>query len=295
MYDGSAMIQKTFDYLMLRANPDPVRFESLNAGVVVFDGQNTVVLVDASRRRLPVLHPDLGRIDFTEWAEKIQDELRAKPQEVQMSLLQILSSPLIPDRNVGKTVGVDALQQATELFRRMIDRQSGTLTALKTRIVRQTKLTKELKDWFKSAKVFSNKIEGLSRHLVVANYPVDPASDLYSDFALQNGKLHIIETLDLRNVDHLTPSLRGDAAIKGFTLNEAGDNANAIAIVAASDYSVARPAINMISRFANDVFDISTPVERQRLSQFMATCLQKPDLVSQHSYELSQNIVNMAS
>jgi hypothetical protein len=284
MYDSYPMNEKTFDYLLLRANPDPVRFESLNAGVVVFDGQNTTVLVDASGRRLPILHPDLGRIDFSEWAEKIQNELRAHPQEVQLSLLQILSSPLIPDRNIGKTVGEDALQQATALFKRMVERQLSNLPTLKARIVRQTKLNKELKDWFKSAKVFSNKIEGLSRHLVVANYPVDPASDLYADFALQNGKLHIIETLDLRNVDHLTPTLRGDAAIKGFTLNEAGENSNAIAIISASDYSVARPAISMISRFADDVFDISTPIERQRLSHFMAESLQKPDLETQFAY-----------
>jgi hypothetical protein len=276
MYDSYPMNEKTFDYLLLRANPDPVRFESLNAGVVVFDGQNTTVLVDASGRRLPILHPDLGRIDFSEWAEKIQNELRAHPQEVQLSLLQILSSPLIPDRNIGKTVGEDALQQATALFKRMVERQLSNLPTLKARIVRQTKLNKELKDWFKSAKVFSNKIEGLSRHLVVANYPVDPASDLYADFALQNGKL--------RNVDHLTPTLRGDAAIKGFTLNEAGENSNAIAIISASDYSVARPAISMISRFADDVFDISTPIERQRLSHFMAESLQKPDLETQFAY-----------
>ena len=278
------MNEKSFDYLLLRANPDPVRFESLNAGVVVFDGQNTSVLVDASRRRLPILHPDLGRIDFSEWAEKIQNELRAHPQEVQFSLLQILSFPLIPDRNIGKTVGEGASQQAMVLFKRMVERQLSNLPTLKKRMVKQTKLNKELKDWFKLAKVFSNKIEGLSRHLVVANYPVDPASDLYADFALQNGELHIIETLDLRNVDHLTPTIRGDAAIKGLTLNEAGENSNAIAIISASDYSVARPAISMISRFADDVFDISTAIERQRLSQFMAMSLQKPDLETQFAY-----------
>jgi Protein of unknown function (DUF3037) len=272
------MNEKIFDYLILRASPDPIRFESLNAGVVVFDGQNTAVLVDASKRRLPALHPDLGRIDLTEWAEKIQDELRRHPQEMQMTILQILSSPLTCDRNIGKTTGEDALQQAEYLFKRLVERQSATLSLPKNRIIKQSKLAKELKNWFKSSKVFSNKIEGLSRHLVVENYPVDPASDLYADFALQNGKLHVIETLDLRNIDHLTPSMRGNAAIKGFTLNEVGENSNAIAIISASDYSVARPAIAMISKFADDVYDVSTLDGRQNLSQFIAESLHKPDL-----------------
>lgn len=272
------MNEKTFDYLILRASPDPIRFESLNAGVVVFDNQNTVVLVDASKRRLPALHPDLGRIDFSEWAEKVQDELRSHPQEMQITILQILSSPLICDRNIGKTTGEDALHQAQYLFKRLIERQSATLSLPKNRIIKQSKLAKELKDWFKSSKIFSNKIEGLSRHLVVENYPVDPASDLYADFALQNGKLHVIETLDLRNIDHLTPSMRGNAAIKGFTLNEVSENSNAIAIISASDYSVARPAISMISKFADDVYDVSTIDGRQSLSQFIAESLHKPDL-----------------
>lgn len=274
------MKENVYNYLMLRANPDPIRFESLNAGVVVFDGSNTTVLVDSSKRRLPLLHSDLGRIDFSEWAEKIQSELRQYSNEIQQSLLPALSSPLTPDHTLGKTIGQSAEESAHILFKRMVERQMGVLVSQKTRAVKQTRLNRELKDWFKSAKVFSNKIEGLSKHLVVANYPVDPASDLYSDFAVKNGELHVIETLDLRNVDHLTPSLRGDAAIKGFTLNEAGEESNAIAIVSASDYSIARPAITMISRFADDVYDLSTPSERQRLSQFMSKCLQKPDLVS---------------
>lgn len=274
------MKENVYNYLILRANPDPIRFESLNAGVVVFDGSNTTVLVDSSKRRLPLLHRDLGRIDFSEWAEKIQIELRQYPNEIQQSLLPALSTPLTPDHTLGKTIGQSAEESAHILFKRMVERQMGVLVSQKTRAVKQTRLNRELKDWFKSAKVFSNKIEGLSKHLVVANYPVDPASDLYSDFAVKNGELHVIETLDLRNVDHLTPSLRGDAAIKGFTLNEASEESNAIAIVSASDYSIARPAITMISRFANDVYDLSTTSERQRLSQFMAKCLQKPDLVS---------------
>lgn len=274
------MNEKIFDYLILRASPDPIRFESLNAGVVVFDAENTVVLVDASKKRLPALHPDLGRVDFSEWAEKVQEELRSHHQDMQITILQILSSPLICDRNIGKTIGEDALQQAEYLFKRLIERQSATLSLPKNRIVKQSKLAKELKDWFKSSKVFSNKIEGLSRNLVVENYPVDPASDLYADFALQNGKLHIIETLDLRNIDHLTPSIRGNAAIKGFTLNEVGENSNAIAIaiISASNYSVARPAISMISKFADDVYDVSTKDGRQNLSQFIAESLHKPDL-----------------
>ena len=102
---------------------------------------------------------------------------------------------------------------------------------------------------------------------------------MYADFALKNGELHIIETLDLRNVDHLTPTLRGDAAIKGFTLNQANESAaNTIAIISASDYGVAKPAISMISRWAKDIYDLSTPEEQQRFAKFMSTSLHRESL-----------------
>lgn len=274
------MTERTFDYLVLRAMPDAARFEFLNAGIVVFDGANTSVRVDSSKKRLPALHPDFGRINLSVWAAQIQDELRNHPAELQRTMLPMLCSPFTPDKALGQTIGIDAGTQADFLFDRLVARQNATLSAPKTPTIRHTKLIRELRDWFKGSKVFSTKIEDLSNHRIIANYPVDPQADLYADFALMNGKLHIMETLDLRDIDRLTPTLRGDAAIKGITLDEAAarENANAIAIIAASDFGIARPAISMISRFAKDVYDLSTQSEQQRLADFVAASLHRDSL-----------------
>lgn len=272
------MNEMTFDYVLLRAMPDATRREILNAGVVVFASNNTCVRLDSSKKRLPALHPDFGRIDLSVWAEQIQSELRQHPDETQRVLLPMICAPFIVDKECGKATGQDADFEADFLFERLVGKQLASLPVLKTPTIKQTKLIRELRDWFKVIKAFSSKIEDLSKHRVIANYPVAPASDLYADFALMNGKLHIIETLDLRGVDHLTPSMRGDAAIKGITLDEAGDNTNAIAIIAASDYGIARPAISMISRFANDVYDLSTQNERKRFADFMAKSLHRDKL-----------------
>lgn len=268
------MTEKTFNFVVLRANPDLLRHESLNAGVVVFDAANTCVLIDASKKRLSSLHPDFGRMDLSLWAEQIQSELRKLPEESQRAILPMLCAPFIADRELGKTIGEDAGAQAMTLFERLVGNQRATLPLENRLPVRQTKLTRELRDWFKTSKVFSTKIEDLSRHRVVANYPVSPASDLYADFALKNGKLHVLETLDLRGVDHLTPALRGGAAIKGITLDEIGDGDNAIAVIVASDYGIARPAISLLSRYADDIYDLSATGEGQRFAEFMAKSLQ---------------------
>jgi hypothetical protein len=267
------MNEQNFKYLILRAMPDAMRFEMLNAGVVVFDAENTSVRIDSSKKRLRVLHPDLGRIDLSLWAQQIQDELRNHPTEMQRAVLSMMCSPFIADKETGETVGTDAITQAEFLFSRFVGNQPPTLPALKRNTAKQTKLVKELRDWFKSSKIFSNKIEDLSKHRVVANYPVTPASDLYSDFALMNGRLHVIETLDLRGIDHLTQAMRGDAAIKGITLNEIEAGSNAIAIITASDYGIAKPAISMISRYADDVYDLSAHEDRRRFADFMSVSL----------------------
>jgi len=273
------MTELTFDYILLRANPDPLRSESLNAGVVVFDAANTCVLIDASRKRLPALHPDFGRVDLTLWADQIQTELRKLPDESQRVVLPMLCAPFHVDREPGKTIGADASGQAKALFERLVDTQVASIPVLKRPLIKQTKLARELRDWFKASKVFSSKIEDLSNHRVISHYPVAPISDLYADFALMNGMLHVMETLDLRGVDHLTAALRGNAAIKGITLDEVGQNDNAIAVVVASDYGIAKPAISLVSRYADDVYDLSAQGERQRFADFMAASLHRGKMV----------------
>ena len=273
------MKNKSFDFVILRASPDPVRFESLNAGVVVFDAKNTVVIIDDSGKRLPLLHPDLGRVDFSSWGEDLQSQLRSSPPDLQHTLLSLISTPFIADKQVGKTIGEDAKQQASLLFERMVERQKPCLQISKNRTTRQTKLFRELKDWFKHYKIYSQKIEGLSNHLIVPSYPIDIGSDLYADFALKNGKLSVIETLDLRNLERLTPTVRGEAALKGITLNSA-ENAHKIAVIQASDYSVAKPAINVIGKYADNLYDLSNSKDKQSFSKYIAKALNKPDLFS---------------
>jgi hypothetical protein len=89
--------------------------------------------------------------------------------------------------------------------------------------------------------------------------------------------VHVIDTLDLRGVGHLTAGHRGQAAVKGITLDEAreqlGADSRRIAVVAASDYGVARPAIRLLERYATDTYDLATARERERLAAFIGGAL----------------------
>ena len=53
------------------------------------------------------------------------------------------------------------------------------------------------------------------------------------------------------------------------------------AIIAASDYAVAKPAIHLMSRYANDVFDLGSMSERDRFAGFIAKSLHRSDLLGE--------------
>jgi hypothetical protein len=140
-----------------------------------------------------------------------------------------------------------------------------------------SRLQRELRDWLKASGVFSKRVEDLGKGRVVEGFPISVAQELYTDFALKNGALHVIETLDLRGIPRLTPLIRGEAAVKAITLDEARDavDGERMAVIRASDYAIAKPAVSLIERYASDVFIMDSPSDRQRLAEFFHTTLKK--------------------
>lgn len=274
-------------YVVLRAQ-DRVRGESVNAGIVLFAPAGPLVSIAPDSLRIKALHPDYAALRLDGWAQSLEQALgnySAKLGETaqKIALLPLLVHPFIPDQTAGMaTLNIhDPQETLAELMSWLVLPRKINIRPAKSTAKRPTRLGMEIRTWLKNAKAFSSRIEDLSKNRVVANYPIDPGADLYADLALMNGKLHVMEVMDLRGMDKLTASARGDAAIKGITLDEAKAQANPIAIVAASDYAVAKPAIHLISRYANDVFDLGTLAERDRFAAFVAKSLHRTDLASQ--------------
>lgn len=276
-----------FPFVVLRAR-DHVRGESLNAGIVLFAFGRAIVGVTPDTARLKAMHPDYAALRLGAWArdlEKALAEYADKLPEVsqQIALLPLLAHPFTPDPQPGFTDIDGANPEATlaTLMRWQVLPQKRTLKVRREKAKRATRLAIELRQWLKHAKAFSTNIEDLSRHRVVANYPIDPSADLYADLAVMNGRLNVMEVMDLRGVEKLTASARGEAAVKGITLDEAKRHANAVAVVAASDYAAAKPAIHLMSRYANELFDLGSMSERDRFASFIATSLHRNDLLSE--------------
>lgn len=276
-------------YTVLRAVPDLFRGDALCFGLVIWVHERAQVFVDdVAVRRLVALGPNYRRWNAAETQRSLQDEMDRLPTtELRQQWLRLFVSDPAPQQ--GRVVIVqdqgDAKSQierhAFDLLTRLVRPPAATLPApTRAASKRPTRLATELRDWLKGAKAYSTKVDDIGRGKVVANYPIDPAADLYADFAVLNGKLSAIETLDLRGVERLTPTLRGDAALKGITLDEARTKIDGkrVVVLSASDYSVARPAIQLISRYADEVLDMRDAKARQQLADFIAGALHRDQL-----------------
>lgn len=279
------MMNTHVPFIMLRAR-DLTRGECINAGVIVMLPDQVLVGVARDAARLKALHPDFAALDLPKWAERLQSSLkeqfeRFESLEERLALLPLFTTPFVADEQPGMVQMQDAPEaMVARLLEWQVEPRRVQVRPKREAGLRQTRLHQELREWLKQSSAFSTKIEDLSRKRVVANYPVDPATDLYADLALMNGQLNVMEIMDLRGLHHLTAGVRGEAAVKGITLDEAKRQANAIAIVAASDYGVAKPAITLVSRFANDVYDLGQVSERDRLAAFVSAALHRNDLAA---------------
>lgn len=270
-----------FPFVLLRATSGAPRHESINVGLVAWPNGKPIVRLGASATRLRALHPNLARIDFSGWSEKLIDALAVAPDvSAQVQLLSLLAQPFHADEQPGLASAEVGAEDAaiSELMASLVAPPSATVKRVARK--RPNRMVAEIRDWLMRSKLYSRRIEDLSRRRVVSQFPIDAASDLYADFALKNGAIHVIETLDLRNVNQLSSAQRGEAALKGVTLDEAKDRVagKRIALVQATDYGIARPAINLIQRYADETWSLDDGNDRSSFVRFISNALHADQL-----------------
>lgn len=273
---------KSFDYFVLRAIPDLVRGETLNVGLVIFVDDTVSVRVGQEHWRLRALHPNFDALDITRWAQELEAELQTLPSnESRRFFLSSIGGPITIDEVPGQLIienGTSLDELVDGIVRRLVTTPVKTFaTPGSSKIQSRSPLSNQLKNWFRASHIFSTKVADLSKGKIVSGYPVSADEDLFADFALRNGSVHVIETLDLRGVERPTRALRGQAGWKSVLLDQSRRTLSAdtkrIAVVSADDYPAVRPLIAMIERYADDLISIESGADRQRLADFISQSL----------------------
>lgn len=273
-----------YDFALLQFMPDAVRGETINAGVAVFTPNGVRVRLRLIPSRVRAIHPAFGSRDWADFAHGIEQRINdAGKRRLQEFVLRTAIAPLVPVEGLGQIIAEDA-DQLEARINAILDKFVSRPTApTRRREPGATKLNADVRHWLRGAKLFSTNPADINNRRVVANYPIEARASLFAEFALQNGAIHVIETLDLRGVDHLSRARIDAAAYKSVLLDqakEASPEGQCIALVAADDYAVARPALTMIGKYADDVVAFEQPADRQRLTQFLATALHLPNALA---------------
>lgn len=273
------------DYDLLIAETPLPRQERINIGLIVWRDAMPELRVETSARRLATLDPNWPRLPIFRQllegtlGEALRQHLCALPDvAARRTMLSFLLSPM------KALPGGELFADEHGDFASAIDRAMHTLVGLPTITIKQerapqrrSKLEVELRAWLRSANLLGRNMQDLSKSRVVSQFPVAVDADVYADFAYKNGALHVIETLDLRGVDHVTHSLRNTAAFKSLTLDMArevvGSKGRRLGVVAASDYGAVRGALKLFERNADEVFSLDNPKDAQRLADLLADSL----------------------
>ncbi len=269
-------------FVLLRARPDDLRGEQVNVGLVLFTLEGPRVYFEATMARLQALHPDFEALEPGRWVTELEQVLNMLGErEQQLLWLQGGLGSIRSDAALGWVEyesEADLHQIVNDLLERFVRMPHRTCAIQpQTQAAPRTKLQAQLRDWFRATKIFSPRVEDLSRHRVVPSFPIDATEDLYADFALKNGAVHIIEALDLRGVDRITKGLRGETGMVAVLLDQSRrvltPQSRRIAVIASNDYAVVRPLVNLVARYADDVIAVESASDRQRLADFLAASL----------------------
>ena len=268
----------SFKYVLLRAIPDAIRGEQINVGLVAFFPKRTRIYIGVEPWRLRALNPNLDSILLENWVTELEATLNSLPTfEDQMFFLSggfgaIKSDP------VASHIFADSIeiadQIALDLISQLVSTPLRVLSADRSaRAKPKTKLQSQLKSWFRQAQLYSPRLTDLSKGRVVSGYPVDVADDLYADFALKNGAVHVIETIDLRGLERLNKSVRGEAGLTAVLFDQAhkslSPETRCVAITTADDYSIVKPVLGLIARYADDMISLESAADRQRFADFI--------------------------
>jgi Protein of unknown function (DUF3037) len=204
----------TYKYSILTAIPDPRRGERVNIGIVVFlDGKLDVRFQQASFK--------LKALTRENWDSRIESirrrisELHQKKNEAPDSMLSKISfvEPLISSSGLGTFHShspEDYENTINDILQSLVLLPKAKPSDAVSRI--NTEITKA----FKTAKALAKPDQSLRDGKIVRGLPVAINEGLLADFALQNSKMHIASTLDLRK-----HTVRLDeAALKSIVLDK---------------------------------------------------------------------------
>jgi hypothetical protein len=260
-------------YGVLSHYPQPNRTEHANIGIVVFLADGSVrVHFGQDLRKLRAMDPQTNLEVVRSWENGLPKMLAGQTTEQAAAFLRQFGQWKL-SATLGKFSYADEDSYLARVTQALHSLVSAPLSERRER-TEVSRLHLDLKTAF-GAKGWLGR--NIANHEIVERYPIGPMTT--AEFALQNGRLHVIESLDLRTSN---PSAkRNDARAKALTLDmarKASKDAARYAILAGIDSPMLPEAKDLMHSYSEHVFTWENPAEMAQLMALLGKATGKPGM-----------------
>lgn len=260
-------------YGVLSHFPAPNRSEHVHIGIVVFrhDGEVRAHFAQ-DLRKLRAIDPQVNLATVREWEAALPKLIGRRPQSDAIDFISHLGAWRLSG-GLGQFAYFtedDYLHRVANALQNLVAPPLG-LARSRTE---QSRLHLDLRTAF-SGKGWLGK--DISNHEIVERFPIGPMTT--AEFAVMNGRLHVLESLDLRTSNF--SAKRNDARSKALTLDmarRAGERTARYAVLAGVDSPLLLDAKALMADYCDTVFQWENPEHMTELMRILGKATGKPML-----------------
>lgn len=251
------------NYGVLSHYPHPNRTEHVNIGLVVFrhDGEVRVHIGD-DLRKLRAIDPKAHLDIVRGWEQGLPKMVEGMEPGAAHRFLQHFGT-----WRMSESLGAFLYDSEDQYLERVQNALLSLVAPSRREVAPRdptSRLHLDLKQRFQVKGWLGRDIDA---HQIVARYPIGP--EVSAEFALKNGRLHIIETLDLRTANVSQKRTEAQAKALAFHMATRVDKQVArYAVMAGTTSSLAIGARELFTEYADRVYSWESP---QDMSDFFRT------------------------
>lgn len=257
-----------FDYALIRYMPDPKRGEIFNIGLVVFKSSAIDIRVLSHAHKVINNLNDDKLLSFQQSWEflssmvdepnKRYDILASATQGVFLSEKAYFSINHVNEYELKVQHLFDSLVQPVRTKRDIQNHNARFYTSIKTQ--------------FKALRILADNQTDIESHKVVTHYAINSDMDLFADFALKNGRLHVTQTVDFNVND--TKAKQKETGLKLLTFLQSKKLIENPACYFVYSASVQKEReivhqLNMVNEYTDQLFNFESQDERKRYFYLM--------------------------
>jgi len=267
---------------LVNYQPYPVRAEHCTVGALVFaqEGQARIHLAH-NLKKVKALDPRANLETLREALHAFTKEINDKPgawDALKTGLAGLRFSPSPGSFVYNSAAEYD--RQVQWLLQTVAEPRSAEPRKMQQP---KSRLFVDLKNTFKSYGWLGEKAEDINDHKVVTHYAVVAEEGLSAEFAMKNGCLHLVETVDFRA--GAASAKRMEAKGKALVLDAAKDQdpqTQCTVVVAAQDYDDFAASMRLLNRYADRLAVYESATDMESLLKDWARAMNRPMLPMPH-------------